>query len=55
MVGNKKIEQKVKKGTIKVDEVEKDYAAAPAEGIEIAEGDKAVKVVKKKGAGEKKE
>ncbi|GEM_PF-5234978 len=48
MVGSKKIEQKVKKGIIKVDEVEKDYAAAPAEGIKMTEGDKAVKVVKKK-------
>lgn len=47
MVGSKKIEQKIKKGIIKVDEVEKDYAAAPAEGIEISEGAKAVKVVKK--------
>lgn len=48
MVGSKKIEQKVRKGVIKVDEVENDYAAANAEGINVVEGDKAVKVVKKK-------
>jgi curli biogenesis system outer membrane secretion channel CsgG len=48
MVGSKKVEQKVKKGTVRVTEVESDYAVAAAEGINVVEGDKAVKVVKKK-------
>lgn len=48
VVGAKKIQQKIRRGMIVIDEAEKDYASAPAGEIKVEEGDKAVKVVKKK-------
>lgn len=48
VIGGKKIEEKIKKGTIKIIEVEKEYAVANQNGLDIVEGDKSVKVVKKK-------
>ncbi|MEG8948170.1 CsgG/HfaB family protein [Rosettibacter firmus] len=46
-IGSKVIEEKIKKGIIRVNEVSQDYATALPNGIDIVEGDKAVKIVKK--------
>lgn len=48
VIGGKKIEEKIKKGVINIIEVEKEYAAANQDGLDIVERDNAVKVVKKK-------
>jgi len=48
MIGGKKIQEKTKKGFIRVTAVDKDYAVAQSTTVIVAEGDKAVKVVKTK-------
>ncbi len=47
-IGSKEIVEKIQKGIIKVNDISQDYATATTTaGVTLAEGDKAVKVVKK--------
>lgn len=46
-IGSKVIEEKIKKGTIRVNEVSQDYSTALPTGIDFAEGDKAIKIIRK--------
>ena len=46
-IGSKEIIEKIQKGSIKIKDVAQDYATALPNGITFAEGDRAVKIVKK--------